>query len=139
MTTRIQAAHELAKDKVVIPEEASPLIRKFLSGATRDTDTDKLDPEGFFSPIVLKRYMEYMHQHRKMADGSTRDSDNWQRGIPIDAYMKSLWRHLFDVWCVHRGVNPDTCLDEVATQEDALCGVIFNAMGYLYELLKEQS
>src|SRR5262249_20215749 len=65
----------------VSPEDAA---RIFKTGATRDTDTGKLDYEGFLSPLVLKRYAEYMHQHRVMKDGAMRASDNWQRGIPLD-------------------------------------------------------
>jgi hypothetical protein len=70
-----------------------PGVRTFSTGATRDTDEGKLDFEGFLSPTVLKAFAEYMHEKRKMPDGSLRDSDNWQRGIPVDAYMKSMWRH----------------------------------------------
>lgn len=107
-------------------------IRTFDTGATRDTDSGKFDYEGFISPLVIERYGEYMHKNRMQADGSLRDSDNWQKGIPINAYMKSLWRHFFDVWKLHRGG-----IAEVAIEE-ALCAVMFNAMGYLHERLKAQ-
>ena len=72
-------------------------MRKFNTGATRDVDNDKLDFEGFLSPTVLIRYAEYMHTHRKQSDGALRDSDNWQKGIPKEVYMKSMWRHFMDV------------------------------------------
>jgi hypothetical protein len=103
-------------------------MREFETGATRDNDQDKYDYEGFLSPAVLERYAEYMHSHRKQADGKMRDSDNWQKGIPISAYMKSMWRHFVDVWRGYRG-------DEIDT-EDALCALLFNVMGYLHEHLK---
>ena len=103
--------------------------RTFNTGATRDTDDGKYDYEGFLSPLVLERYAEFMHGHRKMSDGSVRDSDNWQQGIPWDVYMKSMWRHFFDVWAWHRG-RP--IKDHI---EVALCALLFNAMGYLHELL----
>ncbi len=103
------------------------------SGATRTDDVDKLDYEGFLSPLVLKRYAEYLHKHRKMDDGTMRASDNWQLGIPLSNYMKSLWRHFMDVWTAHR--DPEIAID----QEAALCAVIFNASGYLHELLKGRS
>lgn len=106
-------------------------MREFPTGATRDDDDSKLDYEGFLSPRTLERYAQYMHEHRLQADGKLRPSDNWQRGIPQDAYMKSLWRHMVAVWKVHRG------LDDLTDIEDSLCGVIFNAFGYLHELLKE--
>src|SRR5208282_2987196 len=106
--------------------------REFSTGANRDTENGKLDYEGFISPIVLKRYAEYMNENRNLPDGSTRESDNWQKGIPIDAYMKSLERHQMDLWLIHRGYSEEAREDI----EHALCGVIFNAMGYLFELLK---
>src|SRR5262249_23974685 len=63
-------------------------VREFASGAVRDGDAEKADYEGFLSPLVLERFGRYMHEHRRMADGTIRASDNWQRGIPLDAYMK---------------------------------------------------
>jgi len=112
-------------------------VRVFDTGATRDTETGKLDFEGFLSPAVLERYAEYMHRNRFLSDGSLRDSDNWQKGIPRTAYMKSLWRHFFDAWKLHRGLAAtDRSTGKAITLEDALCGVLFNAMGYLHELLK---
>jgi hypothetical protein len=111
-------------------------LRTFDTGATRDSETDKLDYEGFLSPVVLHRYAEYMHTHRIQADGSLRDSDNWQKGIPLAAYMKSLWRHVMDVWGHHRGLGPARSVTDTSLIEDALCAVIFNASGYLHELIK---
>jgi hypothetical protein len=77
-------------------------MREFKSGATRDDDADKYDYEGFLSPLVLERYAEYMHKHRKQADGKMRDSDNWQKGIPVVQYMKSKLRHIMVTWKLHR-------------------------------------
>ena len=68
-------------------------VRTFDTGATRDTDDGKLDYEGFISPLVLERFARYMHTHRLQPDGTLRDSDNWQKGIPRDQYIKSAWRH----------------------------------------------
>jgi hypothetical protein len=107
-------------------------VRTFSSGATRDNDTDKYDYEGFLSPSVIRRFGEYMHQHRKQSDGNLRDSDNWQKGIPLKEYMKSAWRHFFEWWNVHRG-NPPT--EEL---EDTLCAMLFNTQGYLHEILKDK-
>ena len=111
-------------------------MRTFETGATRDEETDKLDYEGFLSPMVLERFAQYMHQHRIQADGKLRDSDNWMRGIPESAYMKSLLRHIMDVWTHHRfpiteGPNGDL--------EDSLCAVLFNTMGLLYEVMKRET
>jgi len=110
-------------------------MRKFESGATRDTDTDKLDFEGFNSPVVELRFAQYMHKHRKQADGEMRASDNWQKGIPKEAYMKSLYRHFMDLWLHHRDNS------ELATEQDieeVLCAIRFNVDGYLFEEMKKQ-
>lgn len=112
--------------------EEDEVVRVFDTGATRDTDDEKLDFEGFLSPLALERYAEYMHSNRKMGDGARRASDNWQKGIPMDAYLKSAWRHFFAVWKarrVGRGL--------VAAQED-MCALLFNIMGLLHEVLKQQ-
>jgi hypothetical protein len=115
---------------VGIPTGAPP-VRRFESGATRDTDDGKIDYEGFLSPLVLAAYGCYMTRHRVQADGALRASDNWQHGIPTDAYMKSAWRHFMDWWGEHRGYGSREGL------EDALMGLLFNVMGYAHEVLKE--
>lgn len=104
--------------------------RTFDTGATRDASVEKLDFEGFLSPAVLQRYAEYMHKNRFREDGTVRDSDNWQLGIPIAEYLKSLWRHFFSVWYGLRR-NGDV-------REDDLCAVLFNASGMLHEALKQR-
>ena len=104
--------------------------RKFSTGATRDADHDKLDYEGFVSPEVLQVFATYMHKHRVQSDGSLRDSDNWQKGMPLDAYMKSGWRHFHDWWMEHRGYESREGLI------NALCGLMFNVQGYMFEVLK---
>jgi hypothetical protein len=110
-------------------------MRQFDSGATRDSDDTKPDYEGYLSPLVLKRYGEYMTRHRVQADGGLRASDNWQRGMPLAAYMKSLWRHFMDLWTLHRAGSPLTPKGEEDLQE-AACAIMFNTMGYLHEHLK---
>ena len=107
-------------------------IRQFDSGATRDTDQGKLDPEGFLNPLVIKRYCEFMNKHRVQSNGELRPSDNWQLGIDKSAYAKSLWRHFLDFWLHHRGYSEYTVED----LENSLCAIIFNACGYLHEILK---
>ena len=108
-------------------------MRNFKTGATRSGEDGKLDYEGFLSPLALQRYAEYLHEHRRQEDGKLRASDNWQLGMPISCYMKSAWRHFVEWWRLHRcAVQPRKEL------EDAICGVIFNAMGYLHEIVKER-
>jgi len=115
-------------------------IRKFETGATRNIDNNKLDYEGFLSPLVLESYAKYMNSHRVQKDGNLRPSDNWQKGIPKEVYMKSLWRHFFDFWKMHRGlkaINPDT--GEECTKEELANAIMFNIMGYLHEELKNET
>lgn len=116
---------------------SNPKIREFSTGATRDTDEGKFDYEGFLSVRVLERYAAYMHKHRVQSDGSVRDSDNWQKGIPVKQYMKSLWRHFIDVWGTYRELDKTQLRTEVL--EDALCALLFNAMGMLHEVLNGRS
>ena len=112
-------------------------MRTFDSGATRSADTGKPDYEGFLSPLVIVRYGEYMQKHRVQADGNVRDSDNWQHGIPKDAYIKSLFRHFIDLWQTHRGhATRDKDTGEVVGMEDSACAILFNVSGFLHELLK---
>ena len=79
--------------------------RTFDTGATRDSVDDKIDIEGFISPIVLVAYCKYMHKMRTQHKGEPRDSDNWQKGIPLDVYVKSMLRHTLDVWLINRGFD----------------------------------
>ena len=114
------------------PINETILMRVFDSGATRNVDDTKPDYEGFLSPLVLARYAQYLTKHRVQADGQVRASDNWQKGIPFDVYMKSAWRHFHDWWTQHRGNKGQ---DDI---EDSICAVMFNAQGYLHERLKVQ-
>jgi hypothetical protein len=106
-------------------------VRTFPTGATRNRDTDNLNYEGFLSPLVLERFAQYMHKHRQQADGTMRDADNWQKGMPLQSYMESGWRHFMDWWLEHRGYTSRDGL------EDALCALVFNVQGYLHETLKK--
>jgi hypothetical protein len=68
-----------------------------------------------------------------------RDSDNWQKGIPTDAYMKSMWRHFMDVWEIHRtGEVNSPRMTTWSGMDEALMALLFNVMGYAHEILKEK-
>jgi len=115
-------------------------VRSFEGGATRDSDAGKLDFEGFLSPAVLWAFAEYMQKHRIQSDGSVRGSDNWQNGMPKSVYVKSLLRHVFDLWMLHRDekpVRPEN--GEPAELADTLGGILFNLQGYWLETLREQA
>jgi hypothetical protein len=124
-------------DNTVTPEVADQvkvgLARYFGTGATRDTDDGKLDFEGFYHPDVMYRYAEYMHKHRTQSDGKLRASDNWQKGMPRSQYMKSMFRHFMDVWSMHRIEDWND-----REMEDALCALLFNVQGYLFEVLMDR-
>lgn len=107
-------------------------MRVFGSGASRDDDNGKLEPWGFTSALTEKAFSEYMHAHR-MDGGELRASNNWTRGIPLDAYWHSLSRHIQDFRLIHEGFPGESRAVDI---EEALCGIIFNAQGYLYEVLK---
>jgi hypothetical protein len=105
--------------------------RQFDTGATRDTDTGKLDYEGFLSPMVLQRYAQYMHKHQTQSNGQLRDSDNWQKLFGeehFDVCMKSAFRHFMDWWGQHRGLESEKDLAE------SICALLFNAMAYLHKM-----
>jgi hypothetical protein len=106
--------------------------RQFSTGANRNGNEDKLDYHGFLSPIVFKRYAEYMHKNRHLEDGTMRDGDNWKKGIPKEVYIECGWRHFHDWWMESDGYESREGIEE------AICGLMFNCMGYLHETLKEQ-
>lgn len=112
-------------------------IREFDSGATRDTAEGKLSYVKALSPIVLQKYVEYLDKHRLQPNGKTREFDNWKKGIDKDIYMDSLGRHFMSAWLLHDGFRSKDNHGEV-TLEDSLCGIVFNAIGYLYEILRNK-
>lgn len=122
----------------------SPAVRQFSTGATRNLDHNKLDYEGFNCPMAQRAFAEYMHGHRKQADGTIRDSANWQAGIPLDVYAKSLIRHVHDFHCLHRGweiTRPEDGKPMPPDDEhklELLCAIWFNVQGYIHEILKAQ-
>lgn len=102
--------------------------------ATRDDDTNKIDPEGFYSPLVVQRFSEYMLSHQNTPLGK-RESDNWQHLFGekhTDVCMKSLWRHFLDLWLFHRGYKGR---DDIET---SLCAILFNTQAYLYKILLDR-
>lgn len=118
-------------------EKNNKSIRTFDSGATRDSDESKPDYEGFICPLALRRYADYMNRHRVQSDGNLRPSDNWQKGIPTDQYMKSMLRHVMDAWTINRGYPVLDAKDgHPVYMDEALCAILFNAFGYLHEIMK---
>lgn len=109
-------------------------VRKFESGATRDSNIGKLEYARFMHPLVIKRFAEYMNLHRKQSDGNLREPDNWQNLFGDkhgDVCMDSLWRHLMDVWLINKGF-PNEAREDL---ESALCAILFNVNAYLFKIL----
>ena len=109
----------------------SPTVREFPTGANRDSDLGKPDYEGCLSPLVLASFARYMESKTHLPNGKTRESDNWQKGMPRESYMKSLFRHFVSVWSIHRGWTDRDGLEE------ELNAMLFNLQGYFHETLKE--
>lgn len=136
----------MAKKPIIDPENPDAItdwmneeMRTFPSGATRDNDLEKPDYAGYLSPEVIIRFGQYMQKHSIQKDGTRRASDNWKRGIPKDVYIKSMFRHFIDVWSYHESAATADEWDEAEFQdniEESLCAMMFNVMGYLYEVLK---
>lgn len=116
--------------------EEQGVIRQFDTGATRDTAEGKLSYIKALSPIVLRRYVQYLDKHRKQPDGSMREFDNWKKGIPKGTYLDGLVRHDVDLWLMMDGFPAEDNHGPCDIQE-LLCAIIFNSMGMLHELLKE--
>lgn len=117
--------------------EEQEAIRTFSTGATRNRDDDKLDYEAFLSPRVLRVFAEYMHGCARQPNGVVRSGDNWQKGIPPSSYMKSMARHFMFAWEMHRQEGASLVDGNKLAMLDALCGLLFNAMGYIYEITKD--
>ena len=112
-------------------------MRYFPSGATRDDSIEKLEYARFMSPIVIKRYAEYMNLHRKQPDGNLREPDNWMNLFGDkheDVCLDSLWRHLMDAWLINKGFKNEARED----LESALCAIMFNTQAWLFKILKEK-
>lgn len=110
-------------------------MRTFDTGATRNGVEDKLSYMRALSPEVLRRYVQYLDKHRKTPNG-LRTFDNWKKGITPDVYCDSLMRHTWDAWLVSMGYKPS---DESYDLVDLLCAIIFNAQGWLFELVHNET
>ena len=118
-------------------EKDTKAIRKFETGATRDAVEGKLDYTKALCPLVLRRYVQYLDNHRLQPDGSMREFDNWKQGIPRKVYHSSKGRHFFADWLLEEGYEVSDNHGPV-DEEEAICGELFNAMGKLHEILKKK-
>jgi len=119
-----------------VDQKGQPM-NTFETGATRSEDIVRDDPDGYLSPLFLDMYFRYMTKHRVQADGQVRESDNWQKGIPLARYMKGMWRHFFHMWQRHRGYEVTDALASDSIEED-ISAMFFNLQGYAHEYLKDK-
>lgn len=133
-------------------------IRKFKSGATRDTSNGKFDYLGFMHPLCDFSFANYMHKHRLQTDGSLRDANNWWGGFGKDIVIQSLVRHIEDLKLLHSGffvyeVREGNNARRVVVKnklknlpknfieiqlEDCCNAIRFNSEAYKLELIREK-
>lgn len=123
------------------------LVQRFATGATRSSDDGKNHYEGFLSMPAIEAFGDYMTRHRKQPDGSLREPDNWQKGMPIASYVASLLRHTLELVGLQRGYvskrlrrefadRPEQLTDLHALALDTACAIWFNAQGFIHENLR---
>jgi len=129
--------------KMITPAEAQETnpkdaagIQTFESGATRTSEDGRLSYVRGLSPVVLRRYLQYLAKHRKQADGSMREFDNWKQGIPMRRSFDGLGRHFFTLWLLMEGLDiyDDSGQEDI---QDVLCAIMFNTMSMLYQELMQ--
>lgn len=98
------------------------MIRKFKTGAIRDSEDSKEDYIETISWTAFKRYAQYMTSKK-----SKYGSGNFKKGIPIESYERSLVRHIQKYLAnKYEGGKEEK-------EEGHIEAIIFNAMGILHE------
>lgn len=104
------------------------MIRKFKTGAVRDKEEGKPDFTETISWTAFHRYAQYMTgKKEKYGQG------NFKKGMPIDAYERSLLRHI-DKYMRNKYENGN---DE--PNEDHLAAMVFNIFGIMHEENNERN
>lgn len=130
-------------------KKAAPVVREFATGANRDRVEGKPDFNGFLSPKSERRFAAYMNKNRRLSDGSLRDGDNWQLGIPLAVYAESFGRHAVEVREAIRDAVDATGVKfarliadappghpTMLAIDEAMCALFFNVQGWLHERVK---
>lgn len=131
-------------------------MRKFQSGATRDSNDGKIAYYGFRHPLVEHSFGKYMLGHQIQADGKKREANNWWGTWDEKISIDSLVRHAEELQAIDagyyvyrvRGFNgessiiretPDKNLEGFGarvSKEDVYNAIRFNAGAGLLKLLK---
>lgn len=102
-------------------------MRKFTTGAVRDSEDGKPDYIETISWTALHRFAQYMTAKKaKYGEG------NFKKGMPIAAYERSLVRHL-EKYIRNKYENGQ---DEL--EEDHLSAIVFNTLGIMHEQAMER-
>lgn len=110
---------KLKKGKLYPQEE---IIRKFASGAVRDSENDKEDYIETISWTAFRRYAQYMTGKK-----SKYGAGNFKKGIDIESYERSLVRHL-QKYLANKYEG-----QSVEKEEDHLSAILFNTFGIIHE------
>ncbi len=97
-------------------------MRKFNTGAVRDNEDGKIDFIETISYTAHARYAKYMTGKK-----ATYGEGNFKKGIPIEAYEKSLMRHI-DKYFRNKYEGGKDELDQ-----DHLAAMRFNIDGIMHE------
>lgn len=96
--------------------------RTFKTGAIRDTEDEKPDLVETKAFLADWRYAKYMTEKKKKYG-----SGNFKKGIPIEAYERSLMRHIYKYFMnKYEGASEEP-------NEDHLAGARFNLDGIMFE------
>lgn len=105
-------------------QKEDAIKREFASGAKRDTNEGKVDFRAILSPAALQMFGDYMVRHNTMREGEKRSQDNWKKGMPLDSFIESFFRHTHEL---HAALERDDQWEI----EEAMCGCFFNLQGMM--------
>lgn len=123
--------------------------RKFKTGAVRASAKGKPSVTDYSDPLVEWRFNRYM-----MAAEKKYGRGNWKKGIPLEEYLRSLFRHAIKLWIeieygdeipgdwenkwsgqLQAWLGP---LKDLEKGYDHPCGVRFNINGLMREQIKAE-
>ncbi len=101
-------------------------IRKFTTGAVRDSEDGKESYGETISWTGLRLYAEFMtSKKKKYGEG------NFKKGIPDESYEESLIRH-YQKYMENKYEKGDREIGDIFGNYMHICAIIFNAFGLLH-------